>query len=116
MLDFPDQARVVLYEGVDPVKQLKFNAVGTDNMNWFQFDKLTENPWTDLGDQPRNLFTIETDFQRSFIINSRYGGCPNDEGWMVITGADCSWEQHFGQDAILYSKLDGLANWSHFGM
>ena len=115
MLDFTDQARVVLYEGVHPVKQLKFNAVGMDNMSQFQFDKLTENPWTNLGDQPRNLLTNETDHQRGFIINSLYPGCPNDVGWMVITGVVCSWERHFGQEAILYSKLDGLANWNHFG-
>ena len=114
MLDFSDQARVVLYERVHPVKQLKFNAVGTDNVNWFQFSKLTESPWTDLGHQPRNLFTIETDFHRSFIINSRYGGCPADAGWMVITGPGCPWEQHFAQNSVIYSKLDGLINWNHF--
>ena len=115
LLGLTDQARVVLYKGVHPVKQLKFNAVGTDNTNWFQFDKLTENPWTDMDSQPRNLFTIETNHRRSFIINSRYPGCPNDVGWMVITGDICSWEHHFGKNAILYSKLHGLANWNHFG-
>lgn len=115
ILDVTDQARVVLYEGVHPVKELRFDAKGSDNVNWFQFDKLTKNPWTDMDSQPRNLFTIETDHQRSFIINSAYPGCPNDVGWMVITGGTCPWEHHFGQGAIIYSKLDGLTNWNTFG-
>ena len=115
MLDFTDQARVVLYKGLDPIKELTFDAKESDSTNWFQFGKLTENPWTDMGSQPRNLFTIETNHQRSFIINSRYDDCPNDVGWMVITGRTCTWEQHFGQNAVLYSKLDGLTNWNHFG-
>lgn len=110
------EARVVLYEGVHPVKELRFDAKGSDNTHWFQFDKLTEKPWNDMDTQPRIPFTIETNRpdQRSFIINSRYPGCPNDVGWMVITGAYCSWEHHFGQSVVLYSKLDGLTNWNHF--
>ena len=115
MLDFTDQARVVLYNGGDPVKELKFNAKDSDNEHWFNYDRLTENPWTDMDSQPMNLFAIEADYQRSFMINSEYGGCPNATGWMMITGAKCSWEQHFGKDAILYSKLDGRTNWNDYG-
>jgi len=115
MFDFTDQAKVVLYKGEDPVKELKFNAKNSDKEDWFAFDRLTEKPWTDMDSQPINLFTIKTRFQRSFFINSKYGGCPNDSGWMVIAGSPCPWEQHFGQDAILYSKLDGLTNWNRYG-
>ena len=115
MFDFTDQARVVLYKGEDPVKELKFNAKDSDNEHWFKYDRLTENPWTDMNSQPLNLFTIETQFERSFIINSQYGGCPNDSGWLVITGYPCDWEKHFGEHAVLYSNLSGRTNWNSYG-
>ena len=115
MLHFTDQARVVLYKGVNPVKQLIFNATGTDNLNWFQFDKLIEKSWTDMATQPRNLFTIQdpdTGLQRSFIINSEYGDCPNTIGWMMITGTYCDWERP--QNTILYSKGSERTNWINY--
>lgn len=93
---------------------MKFDAKGSDNVNWFQFDKLTQHPWSDIATAPRNLFTIETHFSRSFIINSAYGGCPGDVGWMVITGPGCGWEQHYGQNAVIYSKLAGRTNWNDY--
>lgn len=106
------QARIVLYEGGNLVKQLKFNTVGTDVTDWFQFDKLIENPWTDMKPDTLNRFHIEdTGSQRSFIINSVYGGCDNDLGWMVITGTHCDWDR--APNTILYSKESVCTNWNN---
>lgn len=106
------QARIVLYEGGNLVKQLKFNTVGTDVTDWFQFDKLIENPWTDMKSDALNRFHIEdTGSQRSFIINSVYNGCPNDLGWMVITGTHCDWDR--APNTILYSKESVCTNWNN---
>lgn len=106
------QARIVLYEGGNLVKQLKFNTVGTDVTDWFQFDKLIENPWTDMKSKALNRFHIEdTGSQRSFIINSVYNGCPNDLGWMVITGTHCDWDR--APNTILYSKESVCTNWNN---
>lgn len=106
------QARIVLYEGGNLVKQLKFNTVGTDVTDWFQFNKLIENPWTDMKSKARNRFHIEdTGSQRSFFINSVYGGCPNDLGWMVITGTNCDWDQP--RNTILYSNESVCTNWNN---
>lgn len=106
------QARIVLYEGGNLVKQLKFNTVGTDVTDWFQFNKLIENPWTDMKSNALNRFHIEdTGSQRSFIINSVYNGCPNDLGWMVITGTHCDWDR--APNTILYSKESVCTNWNN---
>lgn len=106
------QARIVLYEGGNLVKQLKFNTVGTDVTDWFQFNKLIENPWTDMKSKALNRFHIEdTGSQRSFIINSVYNGCPNDLGWMVITGTHCDWDR--APNTILYSKESVCTNWNN---
>ena len=46
--------------------------------------------------QPNNCFSMHGDpgNGRHFFINSVYGGCPKDAGWMVITvPPDCDWEK-----------------------
>ncbi|KAL9952118.1 hypothetical protein ACROYT_G039327 [Oculina patagonica] len=72
------EARVVLYKGGNAVKDLKFDARGSDKLIWFRFDKLDQNnlPWSDLATEPRNIFQIDGPHSRSFFINHVYAGCP----------------------------------------
>ena len=119
MLDFL-KARVVLYKIGKLMKELKFNAKGSDKLNWFSFSRLNQSSWTDMKTQPNNFFSIRGDpgNGRHFFINSVYGGCPKDVGWIVITvPPDCDWEKRFrpGENVILYSKLSGLTNWNQYG-
>ena len=102
------------------MKELKFNAKGSDKLNWFSFSRLNQSSWTDMKTQPNNYFSIHGDpgNGRHFFINSVYGGCPKDAGWMVITvPPDCDWEKRFRprENVILYSKLSGLTNWNQYG-
>ena len=103
------------------MKELKFDAKGSDKLNWFSLSRLNQSSWTDMKTQPNNYFSIHGDpgNGRHFFINSVYGGCPNDAGWMVITvrAPDCDWEKRFRprENVILYSKLSGLTNWSQYG-
>ncbi|XP_078352105.1 uncharacterized protein LOC144636779 isoform X2 [Oculina patagonica] len=112
------EARVVLYKGVNAVKDLKFIAKRSDKLNWFQFNKLDQNnlPWNDLATAPRNIFQIDGSPQRSFYISSVHAGCPNDLGWMVITGPVCDWEKHYlpRKNVVLYSKQPGRTNWNQY--
>lgn len=110
------EARVVLYKGTESVKELKFNVRGSNNVDWFKFERLTEYPWNDMATVPRNLFTIEeAAWKRSFFINSVYAGCGGDVGWMLITGFPCDWEKHFGEHSVIYSNVPGRTNWNHYG-
>ncbi|KAM7430353.1 Saccharopine dehydrogenase [Porites harrisoni] len=116
----PTEARVVLYKGGKVMKELKFDAKGSDKLNWFSLSRLTQSSWTDMKTQPNNFFSIRGDpgNGRHFFINSVYAGCPKDAGWMVITvPPDCDWEKRFrpGKNVILYSKLSGLTNWNQYG-
>ena len=102
------------------MKELKFDAKGSDKLNWFSLSRLTQSSWTDMKTQPNNFFSIRGDpgNGRHFFINSVYGGCPKDAGWMVITvPPDCDWEKRFRprENVILYSKLSGLTNWNQYG-
>lgn len=109
------EAKVVLYEGNSAVKELFFNAQGSDKLNWFSNDKLKEPyPWTDVKNGEQNSFSIQGSIGRNFFINKSYGGCPGDSGWMVITSTHCSWENRFGEEknVVLYSKLETYTNWN----
>ena len=93
------------------MKELKFNAKGSDKLNWFSFSRLNQSSWTDMKTQPNNYFSIHGDpgNGRHFLINSNYGGCLKDAGWMVIIAKappSCDWEKRFQprQNVILYSK------------
>lgn len=110
------QAKVVLYEGGTEVASLKFNALGTDKLNWFSQENLVQSPWADLKNTI-NLreFSIRGD-SRMFEISYRYGGCPNDSGWFLITEHHCDWETRLRNASILYSKLDGKVIWDNYGM
>ena len=102
------------------MKELKFDAKGSDKLSWFSLSRLTQSSWTDMKTQPNNVFSIRGDpgNGRHFFINSVYAGCPKDVGWIVITvPPDCDWEKRFrpGENVILYSKLSGLTNWNQYG-
>ncbi|KAL9952121.1 hypothetical protein ACROYT_G039330 [Oculina patagonica] len=114
----PTQAKVILYEGAVAKKELVFDASGTDKLNWFSVEKLTNSPWTDVKTEPRNYFSIRGDCSgancRSFFINRNYDGCDVDAGWLVTAGGPwCSWETSASRrDRVLYSKLSTYTNWN----
>ena len=95
---------------------MNLNAQRTNNLNWFSASKLIDSSWQDMKSEPKNIFSIPGQHNRNFFINSRYGGCPNDVGWMVITSNYCKWETRFlpRKNVILYSKLSGHTNWNQY--
>ena len=113
------QARVGLYKKGKLLKELIFDAQGSDNKNWFSASKLTHSPYSDTTKKSSdyNFFSIEGDKQlnRYFIINRSYGQCGKDVGWMVIGGHSCEWEKRDGKHPILYSTQDTSTNWNNKG-
>ena len=113
---FHYQARVNLYKGGSSKVELKFNAKGTDNQNWFNDSKLSHSSqWYDIKKESKNYFSIsgDTTKKRHFFINRGYAGnCAGDTGWMVIAGGQCDWERaHQNKNPILYSKLSKYTKW-----
>ncbi|XP_048576401.1 uncharacterized protein LOC5513836 [Nematostella vectensis] len=112
----PEEARVVLYKRGAKVLTVGFNAIDSNKMNWFSSSRLVDSPWSDLGKEPKNFFTIKGDtaHNRHFFINRSYeGGCHVDFGWLV-TGQlwRCKWEQGYKKAAFLYSKIGTHTNWN----
>ena len=76
----------MLYTNGAEVMSMKFNARGTANVDWFTQNNLLQSPWTDL----KNATTLKP-FRinghhgaRNFEITTKYAGCRNDVGWIMI--------------------------------
>ena len=72
---------MVLYENGDEVASMKFNASGTNRVNWFSQKNLVSSPWNDLKNAS-NLwrFNITGSSSRFFEISFPYGRCKYDSG------------------------------------
>lgn len=106
---------MVLYTNGIEVASLKFDAAGTDNLNWFSQNNLVQSPWSDLKSASNlKAFSIPGAV-RTFEISRRYNRCPNDSGWFLVTKPVCSWEKRLPVPSILYSKLNSAVIWSQYG-
>eukprot|EP00058_Branchiostoma_floridae_P027369 XP_002612860.1 hypothetical protein BRAFLDRAFT_67190 [Branchiostoma floridae] len=83
--------------------ELVFNGTNTDKFNWFSKSNLLSSPWSDIYTETQNVFSIQGIQHsnigirsRSFYINRNWGGCDNDEGWLLVADlgqhGGCPWE------------------------
>lgn len=107
---------MVLYQNGTEAISLKFNAAGSNNLNWFSQERLISSPWNDLKDATNiTQFAIVALYYRFFDIALSRGGCGNDSGWLVIANyPGCMWEQH-DTVSILFSTLDRAVTWMDYG-
>ena len=111
------EVRVVLYKNGSEVLSMSFSAVGTNRLNWFSQAKLLSSPWTDLKTASHlQHFDITGSHKRYFEINHRYGGCPYDQGWLVVGNGACPWERHDSSkwSSIRFSNITRKTNWNDF--
>lgn len=108
----------MLYKDVAAVLQITFNAINSDNSNWFSISRLIDSPWTDLESESKAVFAIRgwkgrRRERRSFHISKTFNSCTEDEGWLVVTDAkSCTWEQRKGRGAVVYSNIHHYTNWN----
>lgn len=111
----PQEVRLVLYEKGNEVVSLKFNATGTNGVDWFSQANLISSPWNDLTTAAHLLiFNVTGEWNRSFEITKSYLGCSADVGWLVITGGGCPWETRIAIPSIQYSKLGNAVVWENY--
>ena len=111
------QARVVLFKDVANLLQITFNAINSDNSNWFSMSRLTDSPWTDLASESKAVFAIRKwtrrRERRSFHISKTFDACGEDEGWLAVTyPTSCTWEQRKGRGTVVYSNAHHYTNWN----
>lgn len=107
---------MVLYQNGTEAISLKFNAAGSNNLNWFSQERLISSSWNDLKDATNiTQFAIVALYYRFFDIALSRGGCGNDSGWLVIANyPGCMWEQR-DTVSILFSTLDRAVTWMDYG-
>nr|XP_058947475.1 uncharacterized protein LOC131775392 [Pocillopora verrucosa] len=114
----PKEVRVVIYKDSQQVTSLKFNATGTDNLNWFSHENLIYSPWSDLKMFPSVNFGLLGPIvsDRFFEITGPYTGCETDIGWLVVTSHPvCPWDRRSPQPSIQYSKQRVASRMENYG-
>ncbi|XP_033101554.1 uncharacterized protein LOC117104819 [Anneissia japonica] len=113
------KVKFAFYDDGEEVMTLIFNGVGSNKMNWFSRARLLQTPYPDMLTSSFNKFAIDPSAGtcpqcRMWYISKNHGGCPNDNGWVAVTGHQvCLWDRAQGDPAprFLYSSTDGVINW-----
>lgn len=104
-----NEVRLNVYTDGKIQKYFKFNAGGTDRLDWFSQPRLLDSSYTDLTPvATTNFFSIDGDASlgRALFISKSYEGCPGDVGWFAAdsTPDSCTWETSTGNAVrILYA-------------
>ena len=107
----------MLYQNGSEVVSLKFNATGTNNLDWFSQERLISSPWNDLKTVAQlRKFGIVGLYSRFFEISLSYNACDYDNGWLLIVGTGCIWERRVPSPSIQFSKLSNAVTWGEYGM
>ncbi|XP_063403992.1 uncharacterized protein LOC134687544 [Mytilus trossulus] len=107
--DLIEQVRVDLYKDSQVDAMFLFDGKGSTSVSWFSKEKLLQSTYKDLSRTATiNYFSIEGSHtaDRHFYINSHYGGCPNDFGWLQIidsrlrfgTTGGCTFDHLYGRE------------------
>ncbi|XP_035828468.1 uncharacterized protein LOC118478619 [Aplysia californica] len=96
-----EEVALVLYSGGWDVKFVVLDGRGSNFVNWLSPDRVLRSSWSDLKTEAKNFFSIVGDAvnYRHFFLNSIYGGCDVDEGWLVTVDQphpNCEWERSDG--------------------
>ncbi|XP_046575259.1 uncharacterized protein LOC124283276 [Haliotis rubra] len=92
------QVLLGLYKDGDMIGNVTFECNGCSVTSWFHYSHVIASSWNDLmaPETSYNIFSIEGDGSRHFVINEHYYGCGNDKGWLMVLdqygGYGCPWE------------------------
>ncbi|KAK6987276.1 hypothetical protein BgiMline_016964 [Biomphalaria glabrata] len=113
------QVALVLYKDNVKVKQVIFDGAGSNYLNWLTKARVLDSSWSDMKSQIGNIFSIEGDIRpelrRVFLLNSVYGGCPNDVGWFVAIDKEsdgCGWANNPAFPVFKYARTEDRQNWN----
>ncbi|XP_055889379.1 uncharacterized protein LOC106073842 [Biomphalaria glabrata] len=113
------QVALVLFKDNVKVKQVIFDGAGSNYMNWLTKARVLDSSWSDMKTQVSNIFSIDgnirPDLKRVFLLNSVYGGCPNDVGWFVAVDMEtdgCNWAKNPDFPMFLYSMSNERENYN----
>ncbi|KAK0064520.1 hypothetical protein Bpfe_006179 [Biomphalaria pfeifferi] len=112
-----------IYKDNVKVKQVVFNAAGSNYMSWYEKGRVLDSSWSDLKSATANYFSIvghqDGGLRRTFFMNHYYSTCAVDVGWFVALDANqggCEWEKNDGFPAFKYAAGDQRVNWNTAGV
>ncbi|CAC5420409.1 unnamed protein product [Mytilus coruscus] len=112
------QVRLAIHKNGTEVAFFLFDGKESNKTNWFLKERLQNSSYIDLQNSTSNIPTNVFSIYGSFYINSVWGGCASDAGWLMVYDTHnlggCSWEKHYLSDkpAILYSPISTRVRFS----
>ena len=108
------KVKLAFFEHGKEVAGIIFNAVGSDQLNWFSKDRIVSSSWCDLNsNREYSHFSVAGDTykgrRRRFLI-AKYGGCGGDIGHTVVIDKDaadkpCLFDNQPTYPQFFYSKI-----------
>lgn len=99
--------RISIIKSGTEVEFFVFDGHGSSRTDWMSCtNRLLYSSYTDLTRSTSHIFcSVDgANINRRFFIESSYGGCGADNGWLVsVEGGTCSWETSRTRPYVLYS-------------
>ena len=92
-----------------------FNALNSNNENWFAKNRVISSPWTDLESNSQTYFSVPGASGRRLYISGPHNGCLSDYGWLSVTQHICPYERRLPVTSVMYSKVQTNTNWNVYG-
>ncbi|RUS72374.1 hypothetical protein EGW08_019872 [Elysia chlorotica] len=121
---YRNRAAMESWEDIDVkgqmVKNVVFNARGSNYINWFEANRVVSSSWVDLKTATHNYFSIAGHDSpnrsfRKFYISHLYNSCAGDVGWFAVsdmTNAVCPWEVSAAIPLFRFAPGNTMAKWS----
>ncbi|XP_036355514.1 uncharacterized protein LOC118761573 [Octopus sinensis] len=110
-----DKAQFKGYKSGRLVMDLRFDVRNSTLHNWFQYERLQRNPWTDLNATSFNMFSsLGNEVDRSFTIGYFGDNCDEDRGWLIVIDRqfNCSYANFSHYPVILYANSKTQTYWN----
>ncbi|XP_076116743.1 uncharacterized protein LOC143084216 [Mytilus galloprovincialis] len=76
--------RLAIHKNGTEVAYFLFDGKESNKTDWFLKERLQNSSYTDLQNSTSNVPTNVFSIYGSFYINSVWGGCPTDAGWLMV--------------------------------
>ncbi|XP_069121387.1 uncharacterized protein [Argopecten irradians] len=106
--------RLAVWDNDVEMAYFTFNTMGKSLSNWMDCNNIIDSSYTDIFSESIETCQVSNS-GRNFIIQRGYGGCDQDNGWLVVKDTDatggCSWDYAYSYVTILFAPGSTYTTW-----
>ncbi|XP_060079373.1 uncharacterized protein LOC132558784 [Ylistrum balloti] len=113
------EVKLELYKAGVRVVNIRFDGKGSNYIDWFGTNRLIDSGWKTMSKSRLfEHFSIYGFCWRKFYINQSFGGCSNDQGWMVVIDVNlescsCRYDIQSDRPAFLFAPGEDITRWNN---